>query len=121
MKFVVDVCLSMEVAEGLRKAGEVADHWSQIGRSNDKDSTIMQWCLEHDHCLITADLDFGTLLRHAGSAGPSVIILRTTNHSPAYILPILIAIIEDLSQEIRAGALISADGTKARVRSLPIK
>ena len=117
----MDVCLSREVAEELQKLGFTAIPWSEIGRSNDKVSTIMQWCLANDHSLITADLDFGTLLCHVGTSGPSVIILRTTNHSPEHILPILSTVIKDRSAEISAGALISVDDRKARVRSLPIE
>ncbi|MBL7956130.1 MAG: DUF5615 family PIN-like protein [Flavobacteriales bacterium] len=83
MKFMVDVCLSPAVVERLNEVGVHAFHWSSVGRVDEKDLVIMEWCASHDHTLITADTDFAHLLALMRTRTPSVLILRTADHAPS--------------------------------------
>jgi predicted nuclease of predicted toxin-antitoxin system len=121
MKFLVDVCLSPGVARGLTELGHDAVHWSVIGPVNAKDSAIMAWCLDNDHVIITADMDFAHLLAKARNDRPSVIMLRTAVHAKEVVVPLLHSAIEHFSLELAEGCLIAVEETKARVRRLPIE
>jgi len=120
MKFLVDVCLSREVAQAVALKHGTCLHWLDIGADNAKDKEIMQWCTEHDHVLITADQDFGAILRHTGQSGPSIILLRTANHNPGLVIPLVLTALERFEQDLVAGCLIALDERSARLRRLPI-
>ena len=121
MRFLVDVCLSREVASAVADAHGRCVHWLEIGPDDAKDMEIMQWCAGHDHILITADQDFGAILKHSGSHGPSVILLRTADHAPITVIPLIRGVIQRFSQELREGCLIAVDERTARIRRLPIE
>jgi hypothetical protein len=62
MKFLVDMNLSPSWVSFLADAGFAAVHWSKVGRGDAPDIEVMQWAAEHDHVVLTADLDFGAIL-----------------------------------------------------------
>lgn len=121
MKFLVDVCLSREVAASVDRHTEACTHWLDEGPDDASDATIMQWCAVHHHVLITADQDFGTLLRYSGDKGPSVILLRTSDHSPVKVIPLVLDAIQRFTVELESGCLIALDERSARLRRLPIE
>ena len=121
MKFLVDVCLSREVAGAVAAAQGNCLHWFAIGPDNARDSEIMAWCTTNDHVLITADQDFGSILKYTGAKGPSVILLRTPDHAPATVVPLVLDVIERFAKELKDGCLIAVDERAARLRRLPIE
>lgn len=121
MRFLVDVCLSREVAEAIAPNAEACTHWLDVGPDSASDATIMRWCSEHGHVLITADQDFGTLLKYSGDKGPSVILLRTADHAPAKVVRLVLDAIRRFAPELEEGCLIALDERSARLRRLPIE
>ena len=121
MNFLVDVCLSSEVADAVSTGGRACIHWTAVGPDNAKDGSIMHWCAENDHILITADQDFGAILKNTGIRGPSVILLRTADHAPSTVIPLIRQVIVRFDQELREGCLIAVDERSARLRRLPIE
>ena len=121
MKFLVDVCLSHEVAEAVAQHAQACVHWLKIGPDNAQDATLMRWCAENGHVLITADQDFGALLKHTGERGPSVILLRTSDHAPSKVIPLILHTVEHFHAELKAGCLIAVDERAVRLRRLPIE
>jgi predicted nuclease of predicted toxin-antitoxin system len=55
--------LSPEWRPFLEENGFEAVHWSVIGDGNASDETIMQWARDHEHVVLTHDLDFGVKSR----------------------------------------------------------
>jgi predicted nuclease of predicted toxin-antitoxin system len=78
MKVPVDMNLSPEWLEVLSRAGWEASHWSAVGSPTAEDLELLIWARDHNHVLLTQDLDFGQLLFHTRFRGPSVVILRNT-------------------------------------------
>jgi predicted nuclease of predicted toxin-antitoxin system len=76
MKFLIDKNLSPSWVEFLIEAGLEAVHWSAIGRGDADDAEVMQWAAQHDHVVLTSDLDFGAILAATRDRRPSVIQLR---------------------------------------------
>jgi predicted nuclease of predicted toxin-antitoxin system len=80
----------------------------------------MQWAADHDHIVLTNDLDFGAILASTQKRRPSVLQLRSDILTPTAIGPVVVAAIRHSDQELRNGALISIDAVRARMRILPL-
>ena len=120
MKIIVDMCLSPKWAEALNAAGIEARHWSSLGAGNAPDSSIFDFARQDGSVILTADLDFGTLLAGARSGKPSVIQLRLPRISLEKAWEPTLRALTQFRAEIEAGALVSIDAVTARVRILPL-
>jgi predicted nuclease of predicted toxin-antitoxin system len=121
VKIVIDMNLGKDWIACLESGGHIAVHWSSVGRSDDDDSEIMRWASINEHAVLTADLDFGTLLASTNATWPSVIQLRTPNTPPSYSGPLVLEALRQASYEIEAGSLVTIHADRFRVRPLPIK
>ena len=70
--------------------------------------------------VLTNDLDFGTMLASSGAEGPSVIQIRAADLRPQALAPLLIETIGLLRTELEAGALVTLEAARMRVRVLPL-
>ena len=69
---------------------------------------------------MTHDLDFPRMLALARLTGPSVILLRAQDVHPAQWLETIAAVFRDHAAALNAGAIVSVDETRSRVRILPL-
>jgi len=120
LRLVVDMNLSPEWVPLLEQAGWPAVHWSAVGDPRAGDSTIMEWALTHGYAIFTHDLDFGTALALTHAGGPSVIQVRGQRVFPEHIGRIVLAALEQSHQDLAAGALVTIEQTRSRVRVLPL-
>ena len=104
----------------LRDNGFEAMHWSEIGDARAPDSEIMQWARDNQAVVFTHDLDFGILLAHTKAGRPSVIQLRVQNVAPANLGLTVVAVLAEHREALEAGALVTVDAGRSRVRILPI-
>ena len=121
MKLVVDMNLSPSWVPVLQEAGHESLHWSAVGDFRAKDSEVMAWARQNGYVVFTHDLDFGALLAVTGAEGPSVIQIRTTDVTPEAQSKRLLAALEQFKEQLKNGALILIDESRARVRLLPLK
>ena len=120
MKILVDMNLSPTWVEFLRSRGYEAYHWSTIGDFEASDHVILEWAKENGCVVFTHDLDFGALLAAGKGEGPSVIQARTQGVLPEAIGDLIVKILEDYRNELEAGALLSIDRARSRIRVLPL-
>ncbi len=120
MKLVVDMNLAPAWVTLLTKHGYEAIHWSSVGAFNAPDTVIMKWARDHSAVVFTHDLDFGILLAVTRAGSPSVIQVRTQDVSPQHLGDIIINVLRNHAVTLVAGALITVDEAKSRVRILPI-
>ena len=121
MKLPVDMNLSPRWIEFLISAGTQAVHWSKVGRVDAPDAEIMAWAAKNDFVVLTHDLDFGAILAALEGERPSVVQVRADDVSPAAIGPKVVAATVQLASELDAGALVTVDSSRARVRLLPLR
>jgi|ERR1044071_3103532 predicted nuclease of predicted toxin-antitoxin system len=121
MKLLVDMNLSPRWAEFLNKAGWDAVHWSLVGKANAADSELMRYAAEHDHVVVTYDLDFAAILAATHGYKPSVVQLRTDDLNIKVVGKKLVSALKELQHELDAGALVTIDSRRTRVRLLPLK
>ena len=105
----------------LQEAGFEAVHWSVLGDFNATDVQIMTYAAEHDHVVLTHDLDFGAILAATQGAKPSVVQLRADDVSPEAIGAQVIAALRQTAVELQQGALLTIDVGRARLRVLPLR
>jgi predicted nuclease of predicted toxin-antitoxin system len=121
MKLVIDMNLSPAWASVLNQAGHAVVHWLTIGSPHATDREILTWARKHKHVVFTHDLDFGAILAATEGDSPSVVQIRTEDPTPDHCAQIVIETLRLNADYLAAGALISVDEDRARVRRLPLK
>ncbi len=120
MNLIVDMCLSPKFADASNAEGIPARHWSEIGAGNAPDITIFAFARREGAAILTADLDFGTLLASTRSGHPSVVQLRLPRIGFENAWEPTLRALRQFQTEIERGALVTVDAKTARVRLLPI-
>lgn len=121
MKLLVDMNLSPDWVIVLQQEGWESVHWSTIGDPRAEDPVIMRWACEHDHVVLTHDMDFGTLLALTQAGRPSVLQVRTQDVTPHTMRPTLVTALRQFQSDLERGALIVVDEARLRVRILPLQ
>jgi predicted nuclease of predicted toxin-antitoxin system len=120
MKIIVDMNLSPLWIRYLQERGFEAQHWSAVGKPNDPDTVIFDWAKKNQAIVFTNDLDFGAILASSQADAPSVFQVRTQDLMPASIGQIVVSGLQRFSSELNAGALVTLDLNRTKVRILPI-
>jgi len=120
MKILIDVCLSPDWVAFFRENGVESIHWTMIGACDAKDSAIFSYAHKNEFIIFTRDLDFGTLLAHSKSNGPSVIQARLQDPSPEAIGVLVLQLLRQFQNQLLSGAIVTLAADKRKVRVLPI-
>lgn len=81
----------------------------------------MAYARAHDFVVITHDLDFGAILAATRGDKPSVVQIRADDVSPNAIGAKVVAAMKQMEFELVAGALLTIDATRTRLRVLPLR
>ena len=100
--------------------GEAA-HWSSLGDPRAIDADIMNYGRTEGWIVFTHDLDFGALLAHTQAGKPSVFQVRASDVSPTHLGPLVVRVLNQFAKELEAGALVTVDEARQRVRLLPLQ
>jgi predicted nuclease of predicted toxin-antitoxin system len=120
MKLLVDMNLSPDWVRLLVSHGWEACHWSLVGPGNAPDNELVRWARQHNHVILTQDLDFSQILFATREAGPSVVLLRMDNEFEAAAREHVCAAIRLAESALLGGALLTVSGTRVRLRRLPL-
>jgi len=121
MRFLVDQCLSPQIARALRDRGFDAVHVGEIGMKSADDHQLFALAEEQDRILITADSDFGEILALRAASKPSVILFR--EDAPAAASDIICFLEKNLPQlqpRLAHGIIAVVHASRIRIRELPI-
>ena len=105
----------------LSDAGIEAAHWSGLGAGNAPDVEIMAFAKAHDYVVFTHDLDFSAILAATRGEKPSVMQVRSEDVSPEAIGDAVVTAVRQTAEELDAGALLSVEPNRMRVRLLPLR
>ena len=119
MKVLIDMNLSPRWAAALADEGFEAVHWATVGQASAPDSEIFAFAARGRWVVLTHDLDFGAILAGSGERGPSVVQIRGGDLRPDALAAELAHALRRLDDVLRAGALVTLDSGKTRVRVLP--
>ena len=121
MKFIVDMNLSPRWAGFLANAGFSAVHWSTVGAGTASDVEIMDFAQNNGFVVLTHDLDFSAILAATHGGKPSVVQIRSRDVSPEVVGHRVVAGLKQMEQELEAGAVMTLDSDRARLRLLPLQ
>ena len=119
MKFLADMGISQTVVTWLREQGHDAIHVRDEDMYRASDSAIVNKAKDEEFIILTCDLDFGDIMSALSEQYPSVVIFRLENEVPSNVIRRLKQVLEESSDAIKKGAIISVEETRHRVRSLP--
>ena len=120
MKLLVDMNLSPRWINTLAAAGIESAHWSTLGARNALDTEIMAYAAASDYVVLTHDLDFGAILAATQGEKPSVVQIRAEDVSPDVIGASVVSALRQMADELEAGALVTVDPNRTRLRVLPL-
>ena len=120
MRFLVDACVDVRVAEWLRARGHDAPHLHEEGLERLADSEIFRKAAAEDRCVLTFDLDFSEIAALSGGTKASVILLRLGDPGWRRVVERLSVVLAESADAVAKGAVISVENTRHRIRFLPI-
>jgi predicted nuclease of predicted toxin-antitoxin system len=120
MKVLIDMNLSPAWARFLSEANIPATHWSEIGPADAPDRNVMAYAAANDCIVLTHDLDFGAILAASKGSKPSVVQLRSDDLKISSIGSAVLAALRQGETELAAGALITVEPGRTRLRILPL-
>ncbi len=120
MKLLLDMNLSPLWQATLVNAGFETVLWSSVGAANTPDPEIMHYAERNGYTVCTQDLDFGIILAATGRDRPSVVQIRAEGVLPNQIGIQVVQALLRFELALEAGALVTVDAKKARVRMLPL-
>lgn len=121
MKMLVDMNLSPRWVSVLGAAGIEAAHWSTLGAHNAPDSQMMAYARANNYVVLTHDLDFSAILAATHGEKPSVVQVRAEDVSAEVIGKQVIIALRQMATELDAGALLTVDPSRTRLRVLPLQ
>jgi predicted nuclease of predicted toxin-antitoxin system len=121
MKLLVDMNLSPRWVGFLREKGWECIHWSGVGKANAPDSEVMAYAAANDFVVITHDLDFGAILAVTRGKKPSVVLVRSEDVSLGVIGRQIVTALQIAQAELEAGALLTIEMDRTRLRLLPLQ
>ena len=111
MRVLLDQGVPRSAATLLREAGVDALHVADLGMSSADDADILAWCREHAAVAVTLDADFHASIALSGGTTPSAIRLRVQGLKGPEVAR---------QTQLDAGALITVQHGRLRLRSLPV-
>lgn len=121
MKLLIDMNLTPRWVDWLFQAGIEAVHWQSVGAHDAPDAEIMAYARESDLTVLTHDLDFGDMLAASKGNKPSVVQIRADDNSPEAVGAQVVAALRQLADELKAGALVTVEPSRSRLRLLPLR
>jgi predicted nuclease of predicted toxin-antitoxin system len=117
---LLDQGVPRRAAALLREAGVDAVHVAELGMSSADDADILGWCRQNGAVAVTLDADFHASIALSGGTSPSAIRLRVQGLKGPEVARLLLDILSTRDAQLAAGALITVQRGRLRLRSLPI-
>ncbi len=122
MKLLLDQNLSPNVGDRLSQAGVESVHVRDIDLHDASDEAILGYARQEGLVVVSQDSDFANLLAHQAVSSPSVILLRIPNAVTASeVAAVLLANLDVITEHLEAGAIVSLNRERIRVRRLPLR
>ena len=113
--------IALSTVHALRQHGHDVRHLSEDGLQRLSDPLILEMARSEERLVITCDLDFADLLALDAYASPSVILLRLQNQTPTSVIPRLLHVLSECRAALTAGAIVTIEEARYRLRHLPIE
>ena len=106
------------MAAVLRQAGFDAVHTAEIGIATAADQEILERAYAENRIVVTLDADFHAILALSGACGPSIIRVRMEGLRSEEFSDLLQKVTKHCQADLAAGAMLSVQEKRIRVRRL---
>ncbi len=120
MRFLVDACVDVRVAEWLRSKGHDAIHLRDEGLQSLPNGDIFAKAIAENRTVVTFDMDFSEIAALSRGRIVSVVVLRLHNPRRDHVMNRLASVVPDVSSALASGAIIAIEDSRYRIRRLPI-
>ncbi len=120
MKFLADMGIAWRIVEWLKLHNHDAVHLRELNFHKMPDNEIFAKAKHEERIILTFDLDFGEIAAASGKQIPSIITFRLRNTRTPHVIQRLEKVLNDSSEALEKGAIISVEETRHRIRFLPI-
>ena len=113
----MDEDLPRSLARLLRTGGLDVEDVRDVGLRGKTDSDVLQYAVANDRALVTADLDFASLLTFPLGSHHGIVVARLPNELPvASVNAAILEAIRALSDADLSGALVMVEPGRIRLR-----
>jgi predicted nuclease of predicted toxin-antitoxin system len=120
MKFIADMGVAWRIVMWLRQQNHDVVHLRELNLIRASDAEIFANAEREGRVILTFDLDFGEIVAASGKRLPSVISFRLHNTRTSHVINRLVKVLNDSSEALEKGAIITVEETRHRIRRLPI-
>ena len=121
MKFLLDMPVSVSLIQVLQAHGHEGVHAHQIGKDRASDGELLEIARRESRTIITADLDFPSLLSLSAADGPGLILFRGGSYSDTEMCDLLIRVLRKVPSDVLASSICVVDKRRLRVTRLPLE
>lgn len=121
MKILADVNVSRRVVERLRERGFDATRVSDLLDPRVPDHDIIDLAREMQAVVVSHDQDMSTILALSGASYPSLVNLRVSRVEIESLTRLIEAVLNTVTTDLEAGAIVTVDDNAIRVHRLPIR
>lgn len=119
MRFLEDMGLAQSTVAVLSQMGHDAIHLTPSGLQRLTDSKNVEKSLQEKRIILTHDLNFGRIVALSQHRLPSVVTFRLADMRPVRVNTRLLEVLEHISDDLEAGALVTVFEGNFRVHRLP--
>lgn len=120
MKLLLDQGLPRSTAALLRSRDIDTLHAGDVGLAKAEDIAILEQGRLQDRTIVTLDADFHKLLAITRATTPSVIRIRIEGLRAEALANLLERILKQSSADLEAGAAVTVQARRLRIRRLPL-
>ncbi len=116
MRFLADMGVSQRAVAWLRAGGHDAVHLADRGLQRLPDTDIFEIASSESRIILTFDLDFSEIVALSGERKVSAIVFRLNNTATPFVIQRLDAVLRGAKDSLDAGAIVTVEDTRYRVR-----
>lgn len=120
MKLLADLHIAPATVDFLRRLGHDVVRVSEVLPANASDATIVTFAAGQQRVILTQDLDFAGIIALGRRTHPSVVSLRLSSSRIERVNAVLAKVLPAVEAELIAGAVVSVEDTRTRLRRLPM-
>jgi len=121
MRLLADMHISPRTVRSLQARGHDVVRINEIMPVTSADEAIVTRAIQDDRVILPQDLRFSAILALAGGRSPSLISLRLSSSRIEFVDAILERVLPSIEPDAMAGAIVTVEDTRVRVRRLPVR
>jgi predicted nuclease of predicted toxin-antitoxin system len=121
VKILADLHIAPSTVEFLRALGHDVVRVGEIMSAGAADRAIVEEAAIQQRVILTQDLDFSAIIALGRRSRPSILSLRLASSRIEHVNAVLQRVLPAVENNLMAGAVVSVEDARIRVRRLPVE